>query len=632
MMDPPPNLQPGEVLEGRYRLEGLLGQGGVGWVFRARHMQLQSEVAIKVLQTTFAAHSMMRPRFVREARAMAALKHPHIVTITDFSVEGDQPYIVMELLEGKTLREAMNEGPFDPERARRVMAHVLDGLSYAHGKGFVHRDLKPDNLFLLDLKSDDAFPKILDFGFVKLIGGEEPAPSDVLTRSGIAFGTPAYMSPEQATGAPADRRSDLYSLSIVFYEMLAGQRPYQGSLPEIVRQHLTAPVPTFAQLGLSHQQSQPLHDFFVRAMAKEADERFDNATEMKEALLALPLPYMRRDSKAPEALHVMSSAPTVAAPRSRPSTSGASVPLFSADLESMAAPEPVRAPRKRPSIGRRLFFLGLVLGLGLAVYFVPLTPDALPNVGGTGTPNVEGPATGTTPTAGAPAPNEGDVRASSQRDRVAHAGGPTVAAEIAAAHAAEVAPEADDPVEPEATVDDVDDATAEDDAAAQDDATAEDDAAAQDDATAEDAAGAGRPNPFQRAAPSWITRARRRVLSGRDLGTRTEEALKRYARSHRDDPRPHLILAQSFRARGWDASCMERYELAYRINPTAAGDPRMPRDLVRMSARSTDPRRAAALVQRIFRADARASVDAALADSSYTPEEIARLRALRRRL
>ncbi|NOY94701.1 MAG: hypothetical protein GXP55_26280, partial [Deltaproteobacteria bacterium] len=141
-----------------------------------------------------------------------------------------------------------------------------------------------------------------------------------------------------------------------------------------------------------------------------------------------------------------------------------------------------------------------------------------------------------------------------------------------------------------------------------------------------------RPDPWRRSAPAWIRRARRRVLAGRSLGSRTEDALKRYARSHRDDVRPHLLLAQSFRRRGWDASAMERYDLAYRIDPGAVGDPQMLRDLVRMSARSTDTRRAAALVRSVYGAAARASVDAAIGDDGYSRQEKAKLRRLRRRL
>jgi len=607
--DLPPNLKPGTVLDGRYRLDRMLGKGGVGWVFRAKHLELDSEVAIKLLQTMFAEHSMMRPRFVREARAMAALKHPHIVTITDFSVSAGQPYIVMELLEGHTLYEEIDRGPFDPERARRVMGRVLDGLAYAHGKGFVHRDIKPDNLFLLELKSDDAFPKILDFGFVKLMNSEPQAPSDVLTRSGIAFGTPAYMSPEQATGAPADRRSDLYSLGIVFYEMLAGQRPYQGTLPEIVRQHLTAPVPTFAQLGVTRRESPALREFLARAMAKEPGQRFDNATQMKEALLALPTPYL--ESVTPAAEGSLSSAPTVAAlPRGRhPSASG-----------DDAASE--LAPRRK-----RLPWLGLLLGLAIVGYVVLGPHDAWPAAlrpsdEPTPTePAVSGAAVTQPPAATDPAATQPAATQPAAAGADADSEGvdlPALAVELVGGAVERLRQVGSTPETSEVVVEDA--------AVVPEVVPGE--------ATLEPAEASGdtRPDPWRRRAPAWITRARRRVLAGRSLGSRTEDALKRYARTHRGDVRPHLLLAQSFRRRGWDASAMERYDLAHRIDPGAAGDPQMLDDLVRMSARSTDTRRAAALVRSVYGAAARASVEAALAESGYSREERAKLRRLRRRL
>ena len=611
--------KPGEILEGRYRLDGPLGEGGVGWVYRAEHLQLGSQVAVKMLQTRFAESSMMRPRFTREARAMAALRHPHIVTITDFSVAEGRPYIVMELLEGLSLREVMDEGPFDPERARRVILRVLDGLAYAHNQGFIHRDLKPDNIFLLDLPSDDSFPKILDFGFVKLTSDEEqPATAEVLTRSGIAFGTPAYMSPEQATGAPADPRSDLYALGIVFFEMLVGRRPYEGSLPEIVRKHLTAPVPTFDQVGASRRESQELRRFLLCAMAKEPDERFADAAAMKAALLALPEAYLVSADAAPRA-SVSTEAPTVAAVvPSRPGPR--------ADAERADTVHEGTSPWKLAVLA--LVFASAIGAIAVMVALAASwTEDIVPEV-----PRLRGSPedfeTGFDPVAGDGKPNP--APASSDAPSI-H----TVPADEAIGEAAEreLADEpeselSEEELRAQEEVIPVEAMTPEE--VAQDERAAEE--AVAEAAAVEPAAPspeATRVNPWQaRRSISWMTRARRRVLRGRNLGHATEEACKRFARSHREDPRPHLLLAQSYRARGWDRSALERYDLARRVAVTAVGDPRMKTDLVRMAASSSVADRAAEMVQSIYGAEALETVEQELESPRHDAAAKARLRRL----
>lgn len=577
--------KPGEVLEGRYRLEGRLGEGGVGWVYRARHLQLGSDVAIKMLQERFAESSMMRPRFTREARAMAALKHPHIVTITDFSLVDGRPYIVMELLEGKSLREELEDGPMEPGRARALVLRVLDGLHYAHAQGFVHRDLKPDNIFLLDLPSDDAFPKILDFGFVKLTGqdSQPQANAEVLTRSGIAFGTPAYMSPEQATGAPADARSDLYSLGILFFEMLAGKRPYEGSLPEIVRKHLTAPVPRFADLNVLARESEPLRLFLEKAMAKEAPDRFQSASEMKQALIALPDPFLRMKDGLPDST-ISTEAPTVAAvPRSKPT-----------------------GVAKRSSVKAVAATIAATFLIGGAAVLVALaaswTEEVVPDV---------------------------PIENSATQPRPEFPEDPTLEGEgedpVDTLDAEEAIGEAPEPV-PENPAEEAEDEQAAEEAAAE--------AQAIEAPTDQEAASpAERVNPWQtHRSVAWLTRARRRVLRGRELGDRTEAALKRHAQRHREDPRPHLLLAQSYMNKGWKRSALERYDLAQRVDPNAPADPRMRVDMVRLAADSSVQERAAETVDRIYGDEAAETIDNELESDRWSERARARLTVLRRRL
>lgn len=558
----PKSFEPGVVLDGRYRLESVLGEGGVGQVFRARHLQLGNDVAIKVLQTKFEAHSAMRPRFLREAQAMAALKHPHIIAITDFQTGSGPPYIVMELLDGLTLRETMEPGRLALPRARRVLEHLLDALSYAHDKGFVHRDLKPDNIFLLDLASDDAFPKILDFGFVKLTDDAQPVDSaGVLTRSGIAFGTPAYMSPEQATGAPAEARSDLYSLGIVFFEMLAGRRPYEGSLPEIVRKHLTAPVPTFTDAGAAVRGDDALRRFFLRAMAKEAKDRFSTAKEMKQALLALPKDCLRGASSVESSAKLWSVAPTVPAMTVRAKRD-----------TSQARDDAAAVSRIRP------WLIAAVLSVaGLAVLGAMYDgPEATPEESN----RLEPPAQ-------ALASNDDHNGAAEEVDD-----------EVSMVEAPEVVERREESLEQAVEVE------------------------------PEDVAAETTLDPWEDAGPSWMRRARTRTQAGRTLSRRTEDALKRYVRAHRDDPRPHLLLAHSFAARGWDSSALERYALAQRVHSSASADPQMLSELVRLSARSTNPARAAAMVTSIYGENALDALDAALEVDDFDEPELDRLRRL----
>lgn len=338
----------GTVLEGRYELVARLGEGGVGWVYRAKHLRLGTDVAIKMLQAPYDHHESLRPRFEREAQALAQLRHPNIVTMTDYSVADGRPYLVMERLEGRTLAELLEHGPLPEARARRILRQVLDALIYAHGRGFAHRDLKPSNIFLVELPTDPDHVKILDFGFVKLMrdvdGGKRPA----LTVSGIAFGTPSYMCPEQATGAPTDPRADLYSAGIVLYEMLSGRRPFVGEIPEVIRAHLTEPVPRLV-VG-EREAGRELRAFLERALAKAPADRFQTAGEMRAALDALPTPGLVRESE----LRALEQAPTVPPP----------APVRGA----AQAPGPP-APRRSRPVGIVIAIILLIAGGSFAIYF-----------------------------------------------------------------------------------------------------------------------------------------------------------------------------------------------------------------------------------------------------------------------
>jgi serine/threonine protein kinase len=221
-------LQPGTRL-GSYEVLSPLGTGGMGEVYRARQVRLQRDVAIKVLPADLAADPDRLRRFEREARAASALNHPGIVTIYDIDDHEGTRYIAMELVEGTTLRGRMSEGRLDAREALRLATQIAEGLARAHGAGIVHRDLKPDNVMV----TSGGLVKILDFGLAKHAAGDVVAGTDVTTMSratqdGVLLGTVPYMSPEQAAGRVVDHLSDQFSFGTMLYEMLCGQRPFQG--------------------------------------------------------------------------------------------------------------------------------------------------------------------------------------------------------------------------------------------------------------------------------------------------------------------------------------------------------------------------------------------------------------------
>ena len=216
---------------GRYEIRSLLGVGGMGEVYRARDDKLNRDVAIKVLPAAFSQDANRLRRFEQEAQATGALNHPNILAVFDVGVENGAPYVVSELLEGRTLRECLQDGPLPQRVAIDYAVQIARGLQGAHEKAIVHRDLKPENLFI----TQDNRLKILDFGLAKLVERQDGnvAQTDIETRRaqtapGTVMGTVGYMSPEQVRGDHVDHRSDIFSFGAVLYEMLAGERAFRG--------------------------------------------------------------------------------------------------------------------------------------------------------------------------------------------------------------------------------------------------------------------------------------------------------------------------------------------------------------------------------------------------------------------
>src|SRR5262252_2261842 len=242
------------ILDGRYQLEKRLGQGGMGVVFRARHIFLKTQHAIKVILPDLVGNDPnLVTRFRQEALAAAAIRHQNIIAVTDFGVvRGTMPFLVMEFVQGKSLQDIMaEEGAMSPLRAFELMQPICAGIAAAHRQGIVHRDLKPLNVMICDDMPVSEGVKILDFGLAKIKSGELLGSFIAAQTTGL-MGSPFYMAPEQWSDEPPDARADVYSLGVMLYQMLCGEVPFKGSsIPSIMKKHLTLPPPTFQSMGVS---------------------------------------------------------------------------------------------------------------------------------------------------------------------------------------------------------------------------------------------------------------------------------------------------------------------------------------------------------------------------------------------
>lgn len=316
-------LQAGTVVDHRYRIEGQLGKGGFGAVFLASHVATRQQVVLKVLKPDLTEDPTQVQRFYNEARASSQLSHPHTVRVHDFGqTDGGLLYIAMERLHGRELAQAIKEAPggrIAPLRLARIAVAVCKSLSEAHHAGLVHRDLKPDNVFLCNVHGEDEFVKVIDFGIAKPVD----APVDGgLTRTGFTVGTPKYMSPEQVMQRSLDGRSDLYSLGIVMYQCLCGEVPFSGSTPmETLMAHVQMQAMPLTQRVPGLPAS--LVAVVEKAMAKQPAERFADADAMR-ATLADVLIELQDSSSPPtqtgrrNAVVVGEPAPLVAAQEARP--------------------------------------------------------------------------------------------------------------------------------------------------------------------------------------------------------------------------------------------------------------------------------------------------------------------------
>jgi len=274
----------GTTIAGRYRIDRLLGSGGMGAVYRAEHVLMRKTVALKVLHREMTLVPEVVARFEREAFAASRIDHPNVVAATDFGqLEDGGFYLVLEFVEGRSLRAVLDaEGALAPDRAARIAAQIASALAEAHAQGIVHRDLKPDNVMLIERPENPEHVKVLDFGIAK-VTANDLAGQPALTRFGSVFGTPEYMSPEQAMGTTVDHRADLYALGVLLYEMLAGETPFHDDdLMALLARQMTAPPPP-----LPASVPPALRAVVDRLLAKRPEERPPSADAVVAALAPL---------------------------------------------------------------------------------------------------------------------------------------------------------------------------------------------------------------------------------------------------------------------------------------------------------------------------------------------------------
>jgi eukaryotic-like serine/threonine-protein kinase len=375
-----------DILNGSFQILQKIGSGGMGAVYRASQPQMNRMVGVKILHPKLANRKDLVSRFRREARAMSQLTHPNTVKVFLYGeLDDGSLYIIMEFLEGKNLNQTVrSDGPFRMERALPILIQVCGALDEAHKAGIIHRDLKPENIFLVQSGGVRDFPKVLDFGLAK-VGERQMRPGSViLTQEGMVFGTPEFMSPEQAQGKPLTPASDIYSLAVILYEVLTGKLPFdaKSAMDHIQLHVMTKPIP-LNQRAAGKVFPPLLEQVIDRALAKRCEDRFttaaDFATAMEQVLGgATQLPH-RLALNAQAELPTMPLTPmgvrvlgTGRGPSGRqepiPSVPQRTSPLAPHQASSplpMEAPAPMQRANLALLVGIALTFM--LIGVGIAV-------------------------------------------------------------------------------------------------------------------------------------------------------------------------------------------------------------------------------------------------------------------------
>jgi eukaryotic-like serine/threonine-protein kinase len=351
----------GTTLVDRYRIERKLGEGGMGAVYLARHVILEKIVALKVLHDEYSRRRELVERFLHEAKAASRIRHEHVIDITDFGeTKTKNVFFAMEFLEGKDLANELDRaGRLSWPRVKHIAHQLCDALQAAHVAGVIHRDLKPENIYLIERQGTHDFVKVLDFGVAKLTELEEGGRR--LTRTGMVFGTPEYMSPEQARGDKPDIRVDVYALGCIIFEMITGDVPFRAdNFMGVLTKHLFDKIPRLAERTERRDFPEEVQAIVDKAMHKDREQRYATMKDLAAALDALP------------AIEPAVTAPVVhRAPTQAPATTPSSFELEPTRAVSTYPPPP---PTQPPTSGRRGLWLAAgitVLGAaGLAGYVV----------------------------------------------------------------------------------------------------------------------------------------------------------------------------------------------------------------------------------------------------------------------
>ena len=612
----------GRALDGRYRLEAEIGVGGLGAVYRATHEKLDKSVAVKLLHQHCGESELLRNRFEREARALATLDHPNIVAVTDFGIAEDTPYLVMELLEGETLADRLAQGPLTAADAKRLAKELLAALRFVHERGLVHRDVKPSNVFLQRLAAGGERVKILDFGLAKFMAEGNTAPPErdpTLTRAGAVVGTPAYMSPEQASGDSADARSDVYSAGVILFQMLTGKLPFVGDAIDQLRAHLVTPMPKLNDVQKRRIVRPELDVFLEHATTKRREDRFADAGEMLAALEALPEPWLVADFTP--SVEAMGIAVT------QPLTTGASELLAAASAQSSAAdPAPVSpAPARLPfwTLGAQLIAITLFAGVATLVVWGVHRTGLSDRSFGNESRNKSGSARAALvpaqpqPKAALPVPAPAPAQPPPAPEPSA-----TPASDALQQAAANVAANLTPILE----------------AARESQEQLVQDLGEREVAPPLPAANPNSPrpparNPWSRGAlPKELRDLRKAIMSGSRGSDRMIVSLRRYNREHVTDPRGHLLLGRLYLNREWRNDALNQFSIAYQRDPSSRGAPEILPALINCLVQGQSVNEAEKLILGIYGTEASGALDRAAKAHASDARVVARLQALRARL
>jgi len=562
----PPSLVAGTLVGGRYEVGDQFGEGGVGLVYRAKDRKLGRDVAVKIMREELSDHSALRPRFEQEAGALVALVHPNIVTINDYGLVGESPYIVMELLSGQTLRQELDRGPMAEKRAFDIALQLLHGLSYAHAQGVAHRDLKPSNIFLQTFPTQPDVVKILDFGFVAFLHDKDGEEND-LAEQDMGFGTPSYMPPEQIRGEIARPESDVYAVGLLLFEMLCGHKAYDGELKDIVRGQLNQPLPRLAEKQPRLHESEELLSLLSRATAKDPDARFGDAGAMLRDL------------------------ERIARPATWTEATGGQAPLPEG-AEDEDVTHRVELPRDLPTTATGAT---QAPGKGKAMWIAAAVVIAA---------------------GGGYAMSGGDAASGSAEPTVAAATAEPKA-EAVAAPVAKAEPLAEAQAEPGAA--------AEPSLPASDAAVG---IVAEPEATAETVAADGVDAWLPQGLTGHLEDIGAK-LAAADVDGDVVKAARLQVTQHPDDVKRMLLLGRVFMARGRDVEALDWYRRAFLKDEGVAADPITRAHLLEMAYAGSDRQHAFRLAVRMYGKDGVAAVDEALKDTALRPPHRATLQRLR---